>query len=281
MEAVDFVRAALDEDIGPGDLTTMAVVPPELFGKAHILAKADLVVCGQEVAELAFVEVARRYGGKVSYEAVVSDGEVASFGDVVSRIEAPYRVILIAERLALNLLMKPSGIATNVRGFVEASGPGGPRVVDTRKTTPLLRNLEKYAVRCGGAFNHRHALYDGVMVKDNHIRAVGSLKLAVERARRHAHHLVRVEVEVKTVNELTEALETSADVILLDNMDRPLLAECVHLARQKRPDVLLEASGNMNPERIAALADLDLDFVSAGGLIHQARWVDLSLKFDE
>jgi nicotinate-nucleotide pyrophosphorylase (carboxylating) len=281
LEAVDFVRAALDEDIGPGDLTTMAVVPLELAGKAHIRAKDHLVVCGQELAELAFVEVARRYGGGVAFEAVVPDGEWATHGDVVSRIEAPYRVILIAERLALNLLMKLSGIATNVRGFVEAAGSDGPRVVDTRKTTPLLRDLEKYAVRCGGARNHRHGLYDGVMVKDNHIRAVESLTLAVERARQEAHHLVRVEVEVKTLAELNEALSTAADVILLDNMNRDQLAECVDLARRKRPEILLEASGNMTPERIAALADLDLDFVSAGGLIHQARWIDLSLKFDD
>ena len=124
MEAADFVRAAVDEDVGPGDLTTMAVVPAELAGKAHIKAKADLVVCGHELAELAFVEVARRYGGDVTYESVIPDGELAAYGDIVSRVEAPYRVILIAERLALNFMMKLSGIATNVRGFVEAAGKG-------------------------------------------------------------------------------------------------------------------------------------------------------------
>ena len=182
----------------------------------------------------------------------------------------------MAERPALNSLMKLCGIATHTRTFVDVAGPG-LRVVDTRKTTALWRDLEKYAVRCGGAHNHRRGLYDGVMVKDNHISAVGSLTEAVRRVRAEVHHLVRIEVEARTLAEVDEALTTDAEVILLDNMDDDTLREAVRRARAARP-VVLEASGNMTAERVARLAEIGVDVVSAGALIHQARWVDLSLK---
>jgi nicotinate-nucleotide pyrophosphorylase (carboxylating) len=275
-----FLAEALDEDIGSGDLTSESCVPDTLAGSALITAKEDVIVAGQDCAARVFALVAERYGVEVNVEAVVADGEAAQKGDVITKINGSKLAILVGERLALNLLMKLSGIATNTRDYVEAAGDSGPMVVDTRKTTPLLRSLEKYAVRCGGGMNHRFRLDDGVMVKDNHISAVGSLAEAVRRARAKAHHLVRVEVEVTTIEQLVEALQTGADVIMLDNMNDEQLAQCVDIARATRPSIILEASGNMSPERIQRIRHLKIDVVSAGGLIHQARWVDLSLGFN-
>jgi len=274
------VEAAIDEDLGPGDLTTMSTVPAGVRGEANVLAKQDLVVCGHEPAALVFDEVVRRLGGKVAYDVRAPDGTQVSAGKVVAKVRGDLRNLIIGERVALNFLMKLSGIATHTRTFVDAAGSDGPKVVDTRKTTPLLRDLEKHAVRCGGAFNHRRALYDGVMVKDNHISAVGGLSEAVRRARASVHHLVRIEVEARTLAEVEEAAHTDAEVILLDNFDDDGLEEVIAAARAIRPSVILEASGNITPERVRGMAarGLDLDIVSSGGLIHQARWADLSMK---
>ncbi len=272
-----FIARAIDEDLGHGDLTTDATIPPGRQGIGDLLAKSDLVVCGVPVVRAVFDEVGDRLGGQVTVTARCDEGESVSAGTVIAEVEGDLRCIVVGERVALNLVMKLCGIASNTQRYVEAAGPDGPVVVDTRKTTPGLRLLEKYAVRCGGGRNHRHALFDGVMVKDNHVTAVGSLTEAVARARAAVHHLVRIEVEVGSLDELEEALATDADVILLDNMDDATLQASVNRARDVRP-VLLEASGNMTPERIRGLRSVGLDFVSAGGLIHQATWADLSLK---
>ncbi|MEQ1506845.1 MAG: carboxylating nicotinate-nucleotide diphosphorylase [Myxococcota bacterium] len=273
-----WVEAALDEDLGHGDLTTDATIPPDVVGAGRLLAKQPLVMAGHGVAAEVFAEVARRIGGEVRYTVVVPEGTAVEAGTVVATVEGALRPIVIGERTALNLVMRMCGIATNTRRFVDAAGPDGPVVLDTRKTTPLHRSLEKHAVRCGGGRNHRHALFDGVLIKDNHVDAVGSLTEAVRRARAAAHHLVRVEVEVRTLAEVDEALGTEADVLLLDNMDDDTLREAVRRARARSPRVLLEASGNMTPERIGRIRTFGLDFVSAGGLVHQATWADLSLK---
>ncbi len=280
MDLDRFLNDALTEDLGHGDLTTESCVPPDLAGSGRVLAKQDLIVAGLDIARRVFPIVARRLDteAEIRWDALAKDGDRVAAGTVIATIRAPMQVILIGERLALNLLMKLCGIATHVRTYVDAAGDGGTRVVDTRKTTPLLRDLEKYAVRCGGAHNHRHGLYDGVLVKDNHVDAVGSLGEAVRRARAAAHHLVRVQVEVRSLDELEQALESPADAVLLDNMDDATLAECVRRARARKPTLVLEASGNMTAERIGRIAGIGLDFVSAGGLIHQARWADLSLK---
>jgi len=276
MDLMAFATAAVREDLGPGDLTTEATVGVERVGTGEVLAKQDLVVCGQDLAAAFFDVVGRHYGAVAVYEPRVADGTRVDAGTVIATVSGSLRVIIVAERPALNGLMKLCGIATHTRTFVDAAGQG-LRVVDTRKTTALWRDLEKYAVRCGGAHNHRRGLYDGVMVKDNHISAVGSLAEAVRLAREEVHHLVRIEVEARTLDEVDQALETDAEVILLDNMDDDMLREAVRRARAARP-VVLEASGNMTAERVARLADIGLDVVSAGALIHQARWVDLSLK---
>lgn len=274
------IEAAVDEDLGPGDLTTMATVPPKARGEGRVMAKQELVVCGHEPAAMVFEEVTRRLGGRVAYEVREPDGRKVADRTVVATVRGDLRNLIIGERVALNFLMKLSGIATHTRRFVDAAGSDGPKVVDTRKTTPLHRDLEKHAVRCGGAFNHRRALFDGVMVKDNHIAAVGSLTEAVRRARSQVHHLVRIEVEARTLQEVEEAARTDAEVILLDNFDDEGLVEVIAAARAIRPSVILEASGNVTPQRVAGMAakKLDLDIVSSGGLIHQARWADLSMK---
>lgn len=275
-----FVELALEEDLGPGDRTTEAVIPADAVGRARVMAKSELVVCGHAFAARALEAAARHYRGSVRYDVLRPDGSRVERGEIVAVVEGSLRALLVGERLALNGLMKLSGIATNVRAYVDAAAGSGLRVVDTRKTTPLWRELEKYAVRCGGGFNHRFALYDGVMVKDNHIWATGSLEEAVRRARAENHHLIRVEVEARTPDEVEAALRTDADAILLDNLDDAALAVAVQRCRAVRPGVILEASGNITPERIAAIKHLGLDLVSAGGLIHQARWADLSMKIE-
>lgn len=280
MDIDAFVARTLEEDIGPGDRTTEAVIPVEAAGTGYVLAKSDLVVCGQDVARRLLEAAARRYDGQVLYDIEHPDGTEVEAGTVIARVRGSLRGIIVGERPALNCLMKMSGIATNVKRWTRAAEGSPVRIADTRKTTPLWRALEKYAVTCGGGHNHRHALYDGVMVKDNHIYATGSLKEAVKRARAANHHLIRIEVEARTLDEVDEALETDADVILLDNFDDPTLQEAIGRCRARRPHVVLEASGNITPERIARIKDFGLDVISAGGLIHQATWVDLSLKLD-
>jgi nicotinate-nucleotide pyrophosphorylase (carboxylating) len=272
----ELVRLALEEDVGPGDVTTRAVVDPAVRGTARIVAKQALVVSGQAAAAEVFRQLDARY------EVVVPDGEEVAPGTVVGRVDGSLASLLTSERTALNFLMRLCGVATHTRMVVRAAG--SLRVVDTRKTTPLLRALEKDAVRHGGAANHRYALYDGVLIKDNHIVAAGGLTTAVRRARAAAHHLLRVEVEVEDLEEFAEALAAGADVVLLDNMKDETLREAVamraaHRAAGGQP-VVLEASGNMTAERIVGLRDVGLDFVSMGGLIHQARWADLSMRID-
>jgi nicotinate-nucleotide pyrophosphorylase (carboxylating) len=283
MDIRAFLSDALAEDLGSGDLTTESCVPPTVRGVGRVRAKQPLVVAGLDLARRTFEVVRERLDlphAELSWTAHVADGDAVPTGTVVAEIRGPTQILLIGERLALNLLMKLSGIATHVRSHVDAAAGGTLRVVDTRKTTPLLRDLEKYAVRCGGASNHRRGLYDGVLVKDNHVDAVGSLAEAVRRARAANHHLVRVQVEVRSLDELDQALTTPADALLLDNLDDATLAEAIRRARAVKPALILEASGNMSVERIARIKHLGLDVVSAGGLIHQATWADLSMKIE-
>jgi nicotinate-nucleotide pyrophosphorylase (carboxylating) len=264
------IRLTLEEDLGSGDVTTAACVDPLVAGSARVVAKQDLVVCGHAPA----AEVFRQLGAV--WTVVRADGQVVGRGDVVGEVTGTLAALLQGERAALNFLMRLSGIATHTRAVVEAAP--GMRVLDTRKTTPLHRALEKHAVRCGGAFNHRFGLYDGVLIKDNHIVAAGGIGVAIRRARAHAHHLLRVECEVETLAELVEALEAGADAVLLDNMDDATLAEAVRITAGR---AMLEASGNMDRERIARIRGVGVDCVSMGGLVHQARWADLSMRIGD
>lgn len=272
MRLAELISLSLEEDLGPGCLTTNATVPADARGSAVFLAKQALVLCGHEPA----AEVFRQLGA--TYTPLRPDGSAVTRMAEVARVTGPLRALLTGERLALNFLMRLSGIATHTRDAVSAAS--GLRVVDTRKTTPLHRALERQAVRMGGAFNHRFALYDGVLIKDNHLRAAGGVTEAIRRARASVHHLVKIEVEVSNLDELREALDAGAEAILLDNMDDALLSEAVRVARA-HPNgarALLEASGNMSAERLPRIAGLGLDLVSMGGLVHQARWVDLSME---
>ena len=270
MSLSDLVRHALAEDIGPGDVTTEAVIPIQQHGRGQIVAKEVVVAAGHEVAAEVFAQQGARY------LPLVESGHVVGPGTSLAQVEGPVRGLLRAERVALNFLMRLSGIATQTRSIVAAAP--SLRVVDTRKTTPLLRKLERTAVRTGGGHNHRYALYDGILIKENHIRAAGSLTRAVERARANAHHLLRIEVETTTLAEVDEAVVAQADVIMLDNMDDATMAKAIEKHRGR---VVFEASGNVTAERLPGLAALGLDVVSMGGLIHQARWVDLSMKLED
>jgi nicotinate-nucleotide pyrophosphorylase (carboxylating) len=263
-------RAALAEDIGPGDLTSEAIFAGEQRGEARIFAKQPLVVSGLEIAAAVFA------ARGCALTRVASDGDRLEVGGDLARITGRVRDLLIAERVALNFLMRLSGIATHT-ATVAAAGAGRIKVVDTRKTTPLHRGLEKAAVRHGGGFNHRFALYDGVMIKDNHIAAAGGIRQAVDAVRARVHHLVRIEVEVEDLAQLDEALACGAEVVLLDNMDDAQIEAAVARTAGR---AITEASGNMDAARIARLAAMDHppDIVSVGGLIHQSRWVDLSMK---
>ena len=270
MNLADLVRASLHEDVGPGDVTTEACVDADLTGVAVIRAKSDLVVAGHAPAQETFAQVRARY------TAEVPDGTAVVPGAIVARVTGPMRSLLTGERVALNFLMKLSGIATHTRRCVSAAG--ALKVVDTRKTTPLHRMLEKHAVRMGGASNHRFALYDAVLIKENHIMAAGGVQAAVERCRAAVNGRFGIQIEVEDLDELQQAIDAGADAVLLDNMDDTTLARAVALADGR---LLLEASGGMTADRLPRLDGIGLDRVSMGGLIHQARWADLSMRIEE
>lgn len=280
MELRARLAAALTEDLGPGDLTTEACFDAKSTGRARIVAKERLVVSGLDAVRLAFEEAARHYGGFVVTQALVADGDVVEPGTTVATVHGQLRALLVGERLALNLLMRMSGVATHVASVLAEVGPTTFRAVDTRKTTPLWRDLEKAAVRHGGGHNHRFGLFDGVLLKDNHVAACGGVREAVARVRGTTHHLVRIEVEVTRLDQIAEALDGGADGVLLDNMDDATIAEAVRIVRAGWPHAFVEASGGMNAARMRALAAVGLDVVSIGGFVHRARWVDLSLELD-
>ncbi len=271
----DLIRAlqqAFDEDLPASDITTVATVPPEAMASARIVAKAPLVLCGQLVGECAFSMMS----SAAQYTAQVEDGTAVEPGTTVATIEGPAREVLAAERTALNFMQRLSGTATLVRQFADAAA-GRCRVVDTRKTTPGLRALQRYAVRCGGGHNHRNDLSSGVLIKENHIRAAGGLTAAIRAARARAPHGLKIECETTTLDEAQEAIDAGAEVIMLDNMDNALCREAVARFGGK---AILEASGNITIERVAALAEIGIDVISVGAFTHSAPAADLSLLFE-
>ena len=262
--------AWLREDLGQGDLTSLLVVPEDIEGEAVILAKEGGVLAGLWVAERVFALADPR----TAFAPLVAEGARVAEGTEVARVRGPLRGILAGERLALNLLQRLSGIATLTRAYVEALAGTKAQILDTRKTTPGLRALEKYAVRVGGGRNHRYGLFDGILIKENHVRAAGGVGEAVRRAKARAPHYLKVEVEVRDLAELEEALEAGADLILLDNFPLEALREAVRRVGGRVP---LEASGNMTLERAKAAAEAGVDYVSVGALTHSAKALDLSL----
>jgi len=268
------IRRALEEDLGrAGDLTSDAVLPPDLKGEARIVARAAGRLAGLPASLSAF----RILDPEIEIETRAADGEDVAAGAVLAIVRGPARTLLSAERTALNLLGRLCGIATATRDLVRLVEPHGARIVCTRKTTPGLRALEKYAVRCGGGHNHRFGLDDAVLIKDNHIALAGGLRTAVERARNAVGHLVKIEVEVDSLEMLREALDLGADVVLLDNMSVETLREAVALARGR---AITEASGGITPETAAAVAATGVDLLSLGWLTHSAPALDVAMDVE-
>ncbi|HLW01108.1 MAG TPA: carboxylating nicotinate-nucleotide diphosphorylase [Ktedonobacterales bacterium] len=270
------IARALEEDIGFGDVTTLATVPAERQLSATIITRQSGVIAGLDVAGAVFHAV----DAGLYTERLVPDGAEVAPNAQIARIQGSARSILTAERTALNFLGRFSGIATLTARCVAAIEGTSAAIIDTRKTTPGLRALEKYAVRVGGGRNHRFALDDGILIKDNHIAAAGGIGPAIAGARKHAPHLLKVEVECETLDQVGEALAAGADVILLDNMSVGQQREAVALIRQHDPRILIEASGGIgtNPERLAEVAATGVDFISIGALTHSAPNFDFSLE---
>ena len=265
------IDLAIAEDIGSGDITTDSLVPSDLTGKAVILAKEPLVLAGLEIARQVFA----RFDEQTVFKATKAEGDQVQTNETFINLEGRLAALLKAERIALNFLQRLSGIATHVRAYVDAMGDSPVRLVDTRKTTPGWRVLEKYAVRVGGAANHRMGLYDGVLIKDNHIAACGGVKPAIERARQNISHLVKIEVEVSSLEEATQAIEAGAEVIMLDNMNVEEIQQAKAMIGQS---ALVEVSGNVTLDRLKELAETGVDLISIGALTHAARSVDISMR---
>ncbi len=265
------LRRALEEDLGrAGDITTDALIPPETRARARILAGKAGCLAGLETALAAFAMV----GEGVSIQTHTRDGETVAPGQVLSELEGSARVILTAERTALNLLGHLSGIATTTQMMVRKVAAHPARIVCTRKTTPGLRALEKYAVRAGGGTNHRFGLDDGILIKDNHIAVCGGVAEAVEQARRQAGHMVKIEVEVDTLSQLESLLTVDADAVLLDNMSPATLKQAVAMVGDR---MVTEASGGITPDTVAAVAATGVNYISAGFITHSAPNLDVSL----
>ena len=270
----DMVERALVEDLGHGDVTTDALISPDARGQASVVVKADGVVAGLEVA----LEVFRQVDPSTRSRIRMEDGASVSPGDVVADVEGSVAGILKAERVSLNFLQRLSGIATATAAYVKAVQGTKARIIDTRKTVPGLRQLEKYAVRVGGGHNHRYNLADGILIKDNHIAALRARELGlaeiVDLARERSPHTLRVEIEVETVEEAVEALEAGADVVLLDNMTPDEMRRVVAISDGR---ALLEASGGVTLDTVRAVAETGVDLISVGALTHSVRALDISL----
>jgi nicotinate-nucleotide pyrophosphorylase (carboxylating) len=268
------LHLALEEDIGTGDVTTDAVISSRAQGKAEIVAKAPLVLAGISLAEAVF----RELDPLVTFSPLHRDGDRLTPGDAVCRISGRLRALLTGERTALNFLQRLSGIATHVRNYMTLLGDRPVRLVDTRKTIPGWRVLEKYAVRVGGAANHRMSLSDGILIKDNHIAAAGGIRAAVEAVRRSRSHLLRIEIEVTDIEEVEEALAAGADVIMLDNMSLEQIRKSAGLIKGK---ALIEVSGGVTRDQLTDLVDAGVDIISSGALTHSAVSVDISMSVRE
>jgi len=265
------IDMALAEDIGAGDITTDYLVSCDSQGQGIIVAKENIVLAGLDIAKMVF----QRLDPKIHFQSAYEDGAEIACGETVLSLEGRLRALLTAERPALNFLQHLSGIATQVRTYVKALKNSRVKLVDTRKTTPGWRVLEKYAVRMGGAHNHRMGLFDGVLIKDNHIAACGGIQQAVAEARKHISHLIKIEVEVSNLAGILDALKSKVDVIMLDNMDIAQIREAVSAIRNR---AIVEVSGGVTLKHLTALARTGVDLISVGAMTHSARAVDLSMR---
>ena len=265
-----FIEHALAEDLGWGDVTTSSVLNGGETGTAVVMAKADLIVAGLEI----FAAVFQVVKASLSFKKFINDGDKATKGEIIAEIRGELGHILRAERVALNIFQRLCGIATETGRYVTAVKGTDARIVDTRKTLPGFRVLDKYAVTVGGGHNHRFGLSDGILIKDNHIDAVGGIAKAVSRCRERAHHLLKIEVECRNIEEVKEALHAGADVLLLDNMTIAEMETAVGIAKGK---AILEASGNITLENVRDVAATGVDLISVGALTHSVKAADISL----
>jgi nicotinate-nucleotide pyrophosphorylase (carboxylating) len=267
------VRTALEEDIGLGDITTEVTIAPGTVARAELVAKEDFTLAGIDVAARVFTML----DADVAFEKLLEDGQQIQRGDVLAWIKGSAAVLLQGERVALNLLQRMSGIATMTAAFVREVEGTGAVIVDTRKTVPGLRALDKYSVRMGGGRNHRIGLFDGVLIKENHVAAAGGVGVAIRRARQKLPHTLKIEIETRNFDEVGEALAAGADIIMLDNMSLDEMSEAVARIDKK---ALVEASGGVNLESVRGIAETGVDIISVGALTHSVRGADISMLFD-
>ena len=269
------IKNALQEDLGWGDVTTDSTIPDTAVIRGNFIAKEEGIICGIEVCRRVFEMVDR----SIDFQARRKDGQIASKGDIIAEVSGNARSILKGERTALNFFQRMSGIATMTSKYVSEISGLKTRIVDTRKTAPGLRILDKYSVKVGGGFNHRFNLSDMVLIKDNHIKAAGGITPAVAAAKAKGSHGLKIEVEVESIRELIEAIEAGADIVMLDNMTLDMMKEAVSIASGK---VLLEASGNITiggERSVRAVAETGVDIISAGALTNSVKALDISLRF--
>ena len=270
---LNIIETALREDLGPGDITTNNLVPPDTEGKGIIIAREPLVIAGLDVAKQVFESL----DPKVIIKPAYKDGDSIEGGEVVLEIEGRLHALLAGERTGLNFLQHLSGIATHVRSYADMLGDKNVQIVDTRKTTPGWLILEKYAVRVGGAYNHRMGLYDGVVIKANHIAVCGGVKNSIERIRNNVSHLVKTEVEVSDIDDVKEAIDAGADVIMLDCMTIDQIKEAVAFVDGR---AVIEVAGKISKSDLIPLADTGVDIISIGALTHQATCVDMTMQIN-
>ncbi|RMH68437.1 MAG: carboxylating nicotinate-nucleotide diphosphorylase [Gemmatimonadetes bacterium] len=272
-ELQQIIQRALDEDIQTGDITTNSTVPANMRAKGQFIAKAPGIIAGLTVVQLTFAQI----DPEIRVTPHVQEGDPVQTGDLIATVEGNGRAILTGERTALNFLQRMSGIATLTRQFVDRIRHTPAKILDTRKTAPGLRLLDKWAVQLGGGHNHRMGLFDMVMIKDNHITAAGGITAAVHRVREHYHQKFKIEVEVKNLEELHEALSLHVDQIMLDNMSLDTMRQAVQIVNGR---VLLEASGNVHLNTVQAIAETGVDLISVGALTHSVNALDISLLLD-
>lgn len=267
------IANALREDIGTGDITTRATVPPQAKGVAQALAKDDFIAAGMGVFKKTFLILDKR----IKVKSFVADGETVKKGDIIARVEGPLASILQAERVALNILQRMCGIATQTNKFVKTIAGTKAKILDTRKTVPGLRLLDKMAVKAGGGCNHRMGLYDAVLIKDNHITAAGGITQALTRQKKALRKKTAIEVETKNLGEVAQAMDGGADIIMLDNMPLEEMEKALKIIGGK---ALVEASGNVSLDNVADIARIGVDFISVGEITHSVRAADISLKIN-
>jgi nicotinate-nucleotide pyrophosphorylase (carboxylating) len=267
------IKYALNEDIGSGDITTNSIIPADMTATASMIAKAPGVIAGLQVAEYAF----RSLSPDIEWNPLINDGDRVQKGDYIVKIKGPYRALLTGERLALNFLQRMSGIATMTSKYVEAVKGFKTEILDTRKTVPGMRILDKYSVKIGGGTNHRIGLFDMVLIKDNHIKVAGGISKAIDQVRKNSNYGIKIEVEATTLEEVREALGKDIEMIMLDNMDTATMAEAVKIIDGRAK---VEASGNMTLDRLKEVAATGVDYISIGALTHSVMALDISMNIE-